>query len=250
MIRSSLSAQAKCMSALPSPPSSAGQAIVWVESRQGKEADSRGWCKREPDQTPIPQPPSPSAEVGERGFRGEGCSRLARAALTNRFQSPGQAGAVERQKPQLSRVTWSLSSHTAVLAILLTYPLILHFATHVAGDGSDDPALALNLWWVPSPILNLPAQPNLHRLHAVSIGLNLAYYTLTYLKPLPLHPVPIRLQPGRRREHQPATVVRAERVLGRTCLRNRSLSRSPPPCRAQWASARACAAAAPRVGSS
>ena len=42
-----------------------------------------------------------------------------------------------------------------LLAIVLTWPLVLHVATHVAGDGSDDPALAWNLWWVPYSILQL-----------------------------------------------------------------------------------------------
>lgn len=68
-----------------------------------------------------------------------------------------------------------------VLAILLTYPLILHFATHVAGDGSDDPALAWNLWWVPYSILNLGKSPIYTDYMFYPIGLNLAFYTLTYL---------------------------------------------------------------------
>lgn len=67
------------------------------------------------------------------------------------------------------------------LAILLTYPLVLHFSTHVAGDGSDDPALAWNLWWVPHAILNLGAGPIYTQHMFYPIGLNLAFYTLTYL---------------------------------------------------------------------
>ena len=68
-----------------------------------------------------------------------------------------------------------------VLAIVLTYPLILHFTTHVVGDGSDDPALAWNLWWVPYSILNLNSSPIYTNYMFYPIGLNLAFYTLTYL---------------------------------------------------------------------
>ncbi len=68
-----------------------------------------------------------------------------------------------------------------VLAILLTYPLVLHFTTHVPGDGSDDPALAWNLWWVPYSIINLGKSPIYTDYMFYPIGLNLAFYTLTYL---------------------------------------------------------------------
>jgi len=68
-----------------------------------------------------------------------------------------------------------------LLAIVLTYPLVLHFATHVAGDGSDDPALAWNLWWVPYSILDLAQSPIHTNYMFYPIGLNLAFYTLTYL---------------------------------------------------------------------
>ena len=67
------------------------------------------------------------------------------------------------------------------LAILLTYPLILKFVTHVPGDGGDDPALAWNLWWVPYSIINLGKSPIYTDYMFYPIGLNLAYYTLTYL---------------------------------------------------------------------
>ncbi len=68
-----------------------------------------------------------------------------------------------------------------LLTLVLTYPLILHFATHVAGDGSDDPALAWNLWWVPYSIFNLGASPIYTDYMFFPIGLNLGFYTLTYL---------------------------------------------------------------------
>ncbi|MBI4786359.1 MAG: hypothetical protein HY782_04860 [Chloroflexi bacterium] len=68
-----------------------------------------------------------------------------------------------------------------VLAIVLTYPLILRFTTHIPGDGSDDPALAWNLWWVPYSILHLNSNPIYTNYMFYPIGLNLAFYTLTYL---------------------------------------------------------------------
>ena len=68
-----------------------------------------------------------------------------------------------------------------VLAVALTYPLILHFTTHVPGDGGDDPALAWNLWWVPYAIINLGQSPIYTQHMFYPIGINLAFYTLTYL---------------------------------------------------------------------
>src|SRR5512135_2359828 len=68
-----------------------------------------------------------------------------------------------------------------LLAIVLTYPLILHFTTHVTGDGSDDPALAWNLWWVRYALFDLGRNPIYTDYMFFPIGLNLAFYTLTYL---------------------------------------------------------------------
>ncbi|MBI5301700.1 MAG: hypothetical protein HY868_06165 [Chloroflexi bacterium] len=68
-----------------------------------------------------------------------------------------------------------------VLAIVLTFPLVLHFTTHVPGDGGDDPALAWNLWWVPYAIINLGQSPIYTQHMFYPIGINLAFYTLTYL---------------------------------------------------------------------
>lgn len=68
-----------------------------------------------------------------------------------------------------------------LLTLVLTYPLVLNFTTHVAGDGSDDPALAWNLWWVPYALLNLGSSPIYTDYMFFPIGLNLGFYTLTYL---------------------------------------------------------------------
>jgi Interleukin-like EMT inducer len=75
------------------------------------------------------------------------------------------------------------------LAIILTYPLILRFGSHVAGDGSDDPALAWNLWWVRYAIFDLGRSPIYTDYLSFPIGLNLAFYTLTYLNALVSIPV-------------------------------------------------------------
>jgi len=67
-----------------------------------------------------------------------------------------------------------------VLALALTWPLFVHFTTHVPGDGGDDPALVWNLWWVRHSLLRgmnpFDCQFIFH-----PIGINLAFYTLTVL---------------------------------------------------------------------
>ncbi|MBM3130648.1 MAG: hypothetical protein FJ009_18715 [Chloroflexi bacterium] len=68
-----------------------------------------------------------------------------------------------------------------LLALVLTYPLAFNFTTHVPGDGSDDPALAWNLWWVPHALVNLGVNPIDCDYMFYPIGINLAFYTLTYL---------------------------------------------------------------------
>jgi hypothetical protein len=70
------------------------------------------------------------------------------------------------------------------LALVLTYPLALHFTTHVPGDGGDDPALAWNLWWVKYALLDLGTNPFHCDYMFHPIGINLAFYTLTVLNAL------------------------------------------------------------------
>ena len=72
-----------------------------------------------------------------------------------------------------------------VLAIVLTWPLVSHFTTHVTGDGIDDPALAWNLWWVKVRLVDQLAPDIFHAgwmFHPIAI--NLAFYTLTPLNGL------------------------------------------------------------------
>ncbi len=91
-----------------------------------------------------------------------------------------------------------------VLTLLLTWPLVIHFATHVPGDGIDDPSLAWNLWWVKARLIdlhtvepssfnitsgfNLDSFPVFDIFHVdwmfFPIGINLGFYTLTPLNGL------------------------------------------------------------------
>ena len=70
-------------------------------------------------------------------------------------------------------------------ALLLTWPLLRHFTTHVPGDGIDDPSLAWNLWWLKTRLIN---QHKLDIFHADwmfhPININLGFYTLTPLNGL------------------------------------------------------------------
>ena len=71
------------------------------------------------------------------------------------------------------------------LALLLTWPLVTAFTTHVPGDGIDDPALAWNLWWLRERLVTQANADIFHvgwMFHPVQI--NLAFYTLTPLNGL------------------------------------------------------------------
>jgi hypothetical protein len=68
-----------------------------------------------------------------------------------------------------------------VLVILLTYPLILYFQTHVPGQGVDDPAQTWSLWWVRYALLNLGISPLTTDYLFYPVGINLVAYTPTFL---------------------------------------------------------------------
>ena len=80
----------------------------------------------------------------------------------------------------LRRHTWVLSAYL-LLGLILTWPLVAHLATHVPGDGIDDPSLAWNLWWVKHALVDLPQNPFISAWQFWPIGINLAFYTLTVL---------------------------------------------------------------------
>ncbi|MGE5603132.1 MAG: interleukin-like EMT inducer domain-containing protein [Nitrososphaerales archaeon] len=68
-----------------------------------------------------------------------------------------------------------------VLALVLTWSMAARFATHVPGDGIDDPSLAWNLWWVKHALIDQPQNPFAVAWQFWPIGINLAFYTLTVL---------------------------------------------------------------------
>ena len=76
-----------------------------------------------------------------------------------------------------------------MLALLLTWPLAARFATHVPGDGIDDPSLAWNLWWVKHALVDQPQNPFVSAWQFWPIGINLAFYTLTVLNGMLAVPV-------------------------------------------------------------
>jgi hypothetical protein len=67
------------------------------------------------------------------------------------------------------------------LALLLTWPAAARLASHVPGDGIDDPSLAWNLWWAKHALVDQPQNPFDVRWQFWPIGVNLAFYTLTLL---------------------------------------------------------------------
>ena len=79
---------------------------------------------------------------------------------------------------------WAILGLT-ILTSLLTWPLAQHMTTHVTGNGVDDPALAWNLWWIKTRLVD---QQSFDIFHADwmfhPIKLNLAFYTLTPLNGL------------------------------------------------------------------
>jgi len=80
----------------------------------------------------------------------------------------------------LRKHLWVLLAYIA-LSLVLTWPLAAHFATHVPGDGIDDPSLAWNLWWVKHALVEHPQNPFLIDWQFWPVGINLAFYTLTVL---------------------------------------------------------------------
>lgn len=71
-----------------------------------------------------------------------------------------------------------------VLALALTYPLIMHLDSSVPGRGIDDPALAWNLWWFKFSIFNLGTSPLYTDYLYYPLGVNLAANTSTFLNGL------------------------------------------------------------------
>ncbi|MGB0386417.1 MAG: interleukin-like EMT inducer domain-containing protein [Ardenticatenaceae bacterium] len=81
-----------------------------------------------------------------------------------------------------------------LLSLLLTWPLPQQLATHAPGDGSDDPAIMWNLWWVYYSLTELGQSPFESAWMFWPIGINLVFYTLTTLNGL--LSIPIQLAFG------------------------------------------------------
>ena len=80
-----------------------------------------------------------------------------------------------------------------ILAIILTWPTFSHPASHLPGDGGDDPALAWNLWWIKYALLNAGRDPFQTDYMFYPVGINLAFYTLTLLNGLLALPLTLNL---------------------------------------------------------
>ncbi len=92
------------------------------------------------------------------------------------------------------RHVWTIS-HLALLAgylllaLLLTWPTVTRLATHLPGDGGDDPAIVWNLWWVKYALLNQGQNPFQTDFLFYPIAINLAFYTLTALNAVTVLPL-------------------------------------------------------------
>lgn len=72
----------------------------------------------------------------------------------------------------------------SLLSVLVTFPLVLNFATSVPGHGADDPYVAWNIWWVKWSLIDLGSNPLYSNYIFFPIGVNLGTYTLTLLNGL------------------------------------------------------------------
>ena len=125
----------------------------------------------------------------------------------------------------------------AALTIIFTWPLAANFTSHVPGDGSDDPALAWNLWWVKYALLDLHVSPLISDYMFFPVGINLAYFTLTLLNGLAA--IPLQAVFGLIAASQPdhRGLLRPGRLLGAYLLaldvlrrqRRRALAGRRPP---------------------
>ncbi len=86
-------------------------------------------------------------------------------------------------RPALRRHLLALMLYS-LLALVLTWPLASQLASHVPGDGIDDPALAWNLWWIKHSLMDQQVNPFQSGWMFYPIGINLAFYTLTILNGL------------------------------------------------------------------
>ena len=111
--------------------------------------------------------------------------------MTRPTQSLSDGSALKERDPIVRKRDARWGRHLFASAILslvtlaLTWPLAIHFQTHVPGNAIDDPALVWNLWWIK---VRLVDQLQFDIFHSdrmfYPLGINLAFYTLTLLNGL------------------------------------------------------------------
>lgn len=82
-----------------------------------------------------------------------------------------------------------------VLTVLLTYPLVLHFSTHVIGSNVDEGAFVWNLWWVRHALLDQHVSPYFTDWIFYPVGLSLVFYTLAPINAIVSLPVQLVFDP-------------------------------------------------------
>ena len=95
----------------------------------------------------------------------------------------GRKGSLRRFHTQW-RVRLLVLMAFTLLALVLTWPLVSRFDSHVPGNGVDDPPLTWNLWWVRYALLKLGTNPFNCDYLFYPLGINLSLYTLTVLNGL------------------------------------------------------------------
>lgn len=69
-----------------------------------------------------------------------------------------------------------------LLALALTYPLLLRLGTHIPGGNVDEGAFLWNVWWMKHALLDLHSNPLNTQMIFYPLGVNLTLYTLTPLQ--------------------------------------------------------------------
>ena len=95
---------------------------------------------------------------------------------------PRRAGSVPASTRR-KRISPSVAVFAAylLLTLALTYPLIMHMATHIPGGNVDEGAFLWNIWWMQHALLDLRTNPLMTSAIFYPLGVNLALYTLTPL---------------------------------------------------------------------
>lgn len=92
--------------------------------------------------------------------------------------------------PRLSLVLAPLLLYT-VLAVVATWPLAVHFDTHIPGDRGDGPNFIWRLWWVPHALFTLHQSPWTTGLIFHPQQTALAFDTLVPLYGIASHPLQV-----------------------------------------------------------